>query len=177
VLHINEFQTPSFVWPLLIEFRLPNRLEDGERLERPQALQADLRARCGWLAHESLRFVWLAQSRFGEEHDGANIIVSLYSWQTNTTSADRDRNMWTHFDMEREEPDYSAVHFDRSKGEQHLDSNSFDFVFTAYVDDPKGLSRIYSSPRLDLMREHSRLFLDTDSRRLAFGNVEIVKHL
>jgi hypothetical protein len=174
LLRIDEFQTPSFIWPLLIELRLPGRGGQQEQLERATALREDLYDQCGWLEHQARQSLWLSQARFGAEHDGAALIVSLYSWQPGTTPETRDRDMWDHFDMEREEPDYTAVHFNRSHGPEHFDNHAFDFAFQAYIDDPAGIPRIYASPRLAAMRAHSTSFLDTGSRRLGFGSVQII---
>ncbi|MEV4362641.1 hypothetical protein [Nonomuraea sp. NPDC049625] len=174
MLHIEEFKTSSFLWPLLLEFRLPPEADEQVRSQRVGGLRKYIMEHCGWLASGSPRFLWLRQTGFGVEHDGADLIVSLYSWQESTSAPERERHMWDHFDLERQESDYTAVHFNVSTGQEHFDNGEFDFVFQAYVDDPEGLSRIYASPRLEMMREHSRRFLDTDTRRLGFGRVRIV---
>lgn len=163
LLHIHEFRTPTFQWPLMVEFRLSDPLVRDD-------LRAAVSDRCRWLG-DGVRFLPLTQTRFGDEQDGADLIVSLYSWQAATTPAERTKNMWLHFGMEREETSYSSVHFNTASGER----TGIDFVFQAYVNDPEGLSRVYSSPRLEVMREHSRTFLDTDTRQLAFGKVQIIR--
>lgn len=173
--HMSDFQTSSFVWPLLMEFRLPEATDEETGERHARALRSDVMAGCPWLAHDDLRFLWLSQTGFGREDDGVDVIVSLYSWQRSVPPEDRDRNMWTHFDMELEEPDYTAVHFNQPKGSEFFDNHNFDFVFQSYVADPQGLSRIYSNPRLKMMRQHSKSFLDTDTRRLAFGKSQIIR--
>ncbi|MFI5993953.1 hypothetical protein ACIBAC_19210 [Streptomyces sp. NPDC051362] len=175
LLHVDEFQTESFIWPLLLEFRIPGESDEKEKTRRAGELRSRLIAECDWLKHDDLKFLWLTQTGFGEEHDGASLITSLYSWSRENSPEEREKQMRIHFDMERGERDYTTVHFNTTKGAEHFDNGSFDFVFQSYVDDPEGMNRIYSSSRLEEMREHSKGFLDTDTRRLGFGRVEIVK--
>ncbi|MGQ0532125.1 MAG: hypothetical protein ACT4OF_05450 [Caulobacteraceae bacterium] len=118
--------------------------------------------------------IWTEQRAFGEEHDGAKIITSYYSFAQGVDTVTRDAAMAEHFDMEREQPLYTAVHFNTIVDAAFADGGKFDFVFESYIDAPDGIKMIYDNPMLERMRAHSRIFLNTDSRRLAFGEVEIV---
>jgi hypothetical protein len=169
VLEVSEFKTSTFIWPLMLELRLPDEFTDSAATD---SLRRALE-RCECLAHGRPRFLRYRQTGFGGEHDGADLIVSFYSWQKATSPDAREREMWIHFDMEREEQDYTAVHFNVSPSVQ-VDEEGFDFAFQAYVDDPEGVSRIFSSERLEIMRDHSKTFLNTDTRRLGFGKVQIL---
>jgi hypothetical protein len=175
LMHIREIKTPTFAWPLLMEYRLPEEPDEQAKMSRVNSLRSTILARCPWVGGDRARFLSLTQTGFGLEQNGADVIVSLYRWTYAYSPDERDRNMWIHFEMERAERDYSAVHFNVSNGKQYLNNEEFDFVFQAYVNDPRGLARIYSSDSLEIMREHSQTFLDTDTRRLAFGKVQIVK--
>jgi hypothetical protein len=176
IVRLTEIKTPeTFPWSMIFSFSTPDEVAASGRgatrdwcatvwAEFTRALGSGVDTTC----------LWTEQRAFGSEHDGAKVITSYYSFARGVEPIARDEAMAEHFDMEREQPLYAAVHFSTIADTSFADGDKFDFVFESYIDAADGIKMIYDNPMLERMRAHSRTFLDTDSRRLAFGEVEIV---
>lgn len=91
----------------------------------------------------------------------SDIIISHYNLKEKFNTTDIIR----HFEKEKDMYDYVSFN--------HID-NSF-FLFIGIFNDPHKLTSLYHGENQEFlywMRNHSKLFLDTDSRELAFGKIE-----
>lgn len=101
----------------------------------------------------------------------SDLITSCYKWNYDNDENSREVIMQEHFKMEQKQTLYDYVSFQRVEKIVSLHNNIFDFFFESHVSDPDGIDKIYSAPMLGNMREHSKGFLDVQSRCLSFGKV------
>lgn len=115
------------------------------------------------------------QETYKEPVNRAEVITSCYFWNYENDKALREEKMAEHFVMEQAQRYYDYVVFQKVIETITKDSPHYDFFFESHVSDPNGINEIYSKPALGNMREHSKFFLNVDSRLLSFGHVEILK--
>ena len=101
----------------------------------------------------------------------AEIITSCYLWNYQNPEALRKEKMEEHFLMEQKQIYYDYVAFQSVDAVLTPGSPIFDFFFESHVSIQGGIDTIYAKPALNGMREHSKAFLNTDTRQLSFGRV------
>lgn len=114
------------------------------------------------------------QFYFGDELDNKYLVISFYSINKEISKIRREKNMMEHFDMERNQKLYKLVHFNQIIDENKFNQD-FQFVFESYMEDSNDINNLYSQEFINIMREHSKGFLDVSTRKLAFGEVRILK--
>lgn len=118
--------------------------------------------------------VYLAeQTIYGIPVDSAEVITSCYLCSYEREPSLRSKTMFEHFLMEQQQTYYDYVAFQLVKDIQTARSATFDFCFESHVSHPDGINEIYSKPELEGMREHSKVFLNTDTRPLSFGRAKV----
>lgn len=113
------------------------------------------------------------QITYGTPVDGAELITSCYLWNYETAPSIRNDTMYEHFLMEQQQEYYDYVAFQLVQEVLTTESPAFDFFFESHVSHPDGINEIYSKPALEGMREHSKIFLNTNTRLLSFGSVDV----
>lgn len=101
---------------------------------------------------------------FGQPPACAHVVASGYRW-ADLDAGVRERAMFEHLDLEREQNRYLAVSFLLARDP----SSTFDFAFEGWLRDMSMIRELYQGPWLERMREHSKSFLDTGTRALGFG--------
>lgn len=102
----------------------------------------------------------------------AEMITSCYLWNEEASETERMRYMMEHFEMEKQQVKYDYVAFQLVEEKYDRSSPRYDFFFESHISDKDGIDYIYEKPALQVMREHSQHFLNTDTRRLSFGHVQ-----
>lgn len=123
--------------------------------------------------YEDVEIFLLSTLAYGTPMNGADIITSCYSWSTYPLK-EREAALQQHFLMEQSQQYYDYILFQLV--EKYISNyknykNDIDFFFVSHVSNPDGINQIYSKPFIMDMREHSKLFLNVDSRCLSFGTV------
>lgn len=103
----------------------------------------------------------------------SELITSCYLWNYDSPEEQRERYMMEHFAMEQKQAYYDYVSFQCVYNKYYETSLGYDFFFESHVSAPDGIDQIYGKPALEGMRTHSRAFLNTDTRLLSFGKVDI----
>lgn len=103
----------------------------------------------------------------------AEIITSCYLWNHAIGKNIRENKMQEHFLMEQKQTYYDYLAFQCIKEILTEHSPVYEFFFESHVSQKGGIDQIYSKPELNGMREHSRTFLNVDTRVLSFGKIEI----
>jgi hypothetical protein len=114
-----------------------------------------------------------SQITYNQPVDGAELITSCYLWNYATEPEERNAKMLEHFQMEQCQIYYDYVAFQCVKEKIGDASPTFDFFFESHVSNPNGINEIYEKPALEAMRNHSSAFLNTNSRLLSFGRVNV----
>ncbi|GMQ55731.1 hypothetical protein AN1V17_01230 [Vallitalea sediminicola] len=114
------------------------------------------------------------QYYFGEELDRYYLIISFYSMNDKVNKIQREKNMMEHFNMEKKQNLYKLVHFNEIM-DQEESNKDFQFVFESYMEQENHIDDLYDLEFIKIMREHSKGFLDVDTRKLAFGEVRVLK--
>jgi hypothetical protein len=114
-----------------------------------------------------------SQITYNHPVDGAELITSCYLWNYATRPVERNTKMLEHFQMEQHQSYYDYVAFQCVKEKIGDSTPCFNFFFESHVSNPNGINEIYEKPALEAMRDHSRAFLNTSSRLLSFGRVEV----
>lgn len=162
-----EKQSHVFKWKTIINIELSKGINNIEELVEKLTSH-------NFIKEHNLDVLLMKNKSFikKEYRDGCDVIVSLYSWASDSNEREREISLWDHFNMEKDQPDYSYVNFNMNISTNCI-NDSTEFMFEGFVSNPDGLSNIYSSPFIHEMREHSKLFLDVDTRQLAFGKLQI----
>ncbi|PEK39642.1 hypothetical protein CN568_24165 [Bacillus pseudomycoides] len=163
-----EAQSEVFNWRTIIDIEIDQDIYNSQKFSN--SISSDK-----LVLEYGLDFLMMKSASFskGKYQEGADVIVSFYSWAHALEESEREKALWEHFNMEKDQPYYSLVNFNAGVNENNSTSNPTDFMFEGFVGDPEGLSEIYRSPFLNKMRIHSKLFLNTDTRQLAFGKLHI----
>lgn len=103
----------------------------------------------------------------------SDLITSCYLWNYDCPEEKRKRYMMEHFGMEQKQIYYDYVSFQCVFNKYYESSPRYDFFFESHVPVADGIDQIYGKSALEEMRIHSRAFLNTDTRLLSFGKVEI----
>ena len=106
--------------------------------------------------------------------DNSEIITSCYLWNYENDSSVRREKMEEHFLLEQNQKYYDYVSFQSVEKCITEESRNYDFFFESHVSNKNGINEIYSKPALENMREHSKAFLNVESRLLSFGEVEFI---
>lgn len=121
------------------------------------------------------KYFILKQYYCGVERDDESLITSSYLWNKEIAEDLRQENMYQHFQLEKNQQLYNAIHFNSSLDIDWRNSKDLDFVFEGYLAGEESIKMIYEQPFIEKMRKHSEGFLDTSTRQLAFGKVKIMK--
>lgn len=126
------------------------------------------------LGSSVLKYLWTNESSYKTlEFDCVNkpikLITSYYSWAEDVDPVQRERYMWEHFVLERRQEAYASVHFNGVVDRKWNANERYGFAFESYLINEAEIEKVYKSPLLEEMREHSKGFLNTDTRKLAFG--------
>jgi len=169
---INSQQSSDFVWGTVFNIEFASSIDISEIHSISEIVINQFQYLYRHILKGDQFIALLTKARsFGQHKNNTSVIMSLYKWNQDINEIERNTNMLTHFEMEKEQQLYSFVQFNsviRNLGSEILD---IDFIFEGELPEPESITKLYSSSFLPLMREHSKSFLDTDTRKLAFGSV------
>lgn len=112
---------------------------------------------------------------YKEPVENAELITSCYLMNSEVPEEMRNKSMLEHFEMEKKQTLYDYIAFQIVKDTIYDYSPKFEFFFESHVSTKDGIDQIYSKSFLNGMREHSRLFLNADTRQLSFGKVKTME--
>ena len=131
----------------------------------------------GRLLDQNLGAVAIEQRTYGSKEGCAALVTSYYRWTDKNPESERERALVEHLEMEKSEPLYRSVHFNKVIASVGICPAPHDFIFEGYCVSRDDILAIYDKPALQAMRRHTEQFLDTSSRALAWGGIKKIHSL